>query len=139
MKSVMILALVLCMVTVTAIPAAQLGQPAFTHGVASGDVTSTAAILWTRVDRQASVKVEVWDNPFLTGPKVFQATEPQASSASDFTVKVDAIGLQPDTNYYYRFRHGDDGLKATIADAYRLFAGCPRRPKQLPEFLFRPV
>ena len=72
MKSVMILALVLCVVTVTALPAAWSRQPAFTHGVASGDVTSTAAILWTRVDRQASVKVEVWDNPFLAG-RIFQA------------------------------------------------------------------
>lgn len=108
MKSVMILALVLCVVTVTALPAAQPGRPAFTHGVASGDVTSTAAILWTRVDRQTSVKVEVWDNPFLAGPKVFQTTEAQVDSASDFTVKVDVTGLQPDTTYYYRFRHGDE-------------------------------
>src|SRR5215211_4104396 len=108
MKLVMILALVLCVVTVTALPAVQPGQPTFTHGVASGDVTSTSAILWTRVDRRASVKVEVWDDPSLTGQKVFQATEPQTSSAGDFTVKIEATGLQPDTAYYYRFRHGNE-------------------------------
>ena len=108
MKLVMILALVLCVVTVTALPAVQPGQPTFTHGVASGDVTSTSAILWTRVDRRTSVKVEVWDDPSLTGQKVFQATEPQTSSAGDFTVKIEATGLEPDTAYYYRFRHGDE-------------------------------
>jgi alkaline phosphatase D len=104
----MILALVLCVVTVTALPADQPGRPLFTHGVASGDVTSNSSILWTRVDRRTSVKVEVWDDPSLTGPKVFQATEPQTASDDDFTVKIEATGLQPDTTYYYRFRHGDE-------------------------------
>jgi len=60
------------------------------------------------VDRRSSVKVEVWDNPTLTGQKAFQATEPQTSSAVDFTVKIEATGLRPDTTYYYRFRHGDE-------------------------------
>lgn len=108
MKSTMILALILSVVTGTALSADQPGQPVFTDGVASGDVTSTSAILWTRVDRQTSVKVEVWDNPTLTGQKAFQATEPQTSSAVDFTVKIEATGLRPDTTYYYRFRHGDN-------------------------------
>src|SRR5829696_4869212 len=61
------------------------GQPVFTDGVASGDVTSSSAILWTRVDRATSVKLEIWDNPALSGAKAFQATEPQASDANDFT------------------------------------------------------
>ncbi len=108
MKTSVIIALVLSVVTGTALSNNQPGQPVFTHGVASGDVTSTSAILWTRVDRQTSVKVEVWDNATLTGPKVFQATEPQTSSAGDFTVKIEATGLSPDTTYYYRFRHGDE-------------------------------
>ncbi len=66
MKSTTILALILSVLTGTALSADQPGQPVFTHGVASGDVTSTSAILWTRVDRRTSVKVEVWDNPTLT-------------------------------------------------------------------------
>jgi len=83
------------------------GHPVFTHGVASGDVTSTSAILWTRVDRRTSVKVEVWDNPDLAGPKAFEETRAQTSAENDFTVEFDATGLTPATTYYYRFRHGD--------------------------------
>jgi alkaline phosphatase D len=106
--SAVVLALALGAVGSPAGAVDQPGQPVFTHGVASGDVTSTSAILWTRVDRRTSVKVEVWDNAGLTGPKAFQQTEPQTSAGSDFTVKIDATGLTPDTTYYYRFRHGDE-------------------------------
>jgi len=31
----------------------------FTHGVASGDVTQSSAVLWTRIDEEAPIKVEV--------------------------------------------------------------------------------
>jgi alkaline phosphatase D len=102
------LAFALAVVASPALAANPPGQPVFTHGVASGDVTSTGAVLWTRVDRQTFVKVEVWDNPGLAGQKAFQATEPQTSSTDDFTVRIDATGLTPDTTYYYRFRHGEE-------------------------------
>ena len=96
------------------------GEPVFTHGVASGDVTSTSAMLWTRVDRVTTLKLEVWNNPNLTGQKVFQATV-SSSLEHDFTVKVDATGLEPDTKYYFRFRHdetfGDVGTFRTAPDA----------------------
>jgi phosphodiesterase/alkaline phosphatase D-like protein len=96
------------------------GVPVFTHGVASGDVTQSAAILWTRVDRETSVKVEVWDNPELKGKKAFQQTVPQTSAASDFTVKVDATGLAPDTSYWFRWKHDDfDGLAYSEVGSFR--------------------
>lgn len=111
----MIFALLLSLVTGTTLTAYQAGQPVFTDGVASGDVTSTSAILWTRVDRQTSVKVEVWDNPALSSQKAFQATVPQTSSTGDFTVKIEATGLSPNTTYYYRFRHGNEEGAAVSA------------------------
>jgi alkaline phosphatase D len=96
------------------------GVPVFTDGVASGDVTSTSAILWTRVDRDASVKVEVWSNPQLHGKKAFQQTISHPSAAHDFTVKVDATGLLPDTAYSYRFKHDDgDGQSFSEVGAFR--------------------
>jgi alkaline phosphatase D len=96
------------------------GVPTFTDGVASGDVTATSAILWTRIDRETNVKVEVWDNPELKGMKAFQQTVPQASAAHDFTVKVDATGLSPGTFYYYRFKHDDtDGASFSDIGTFR--------------------
>jgi alkaline phosphatase D len=96
------------------------GVPVFTDGVASGDVTASSAILWTRIDRDATVKVEVWNNPQLQGMKAFQQTVPHASAAHDFTVKVDATGLSPGTVYYYRFKHDDtDGASFSDIGTFR--------------------
>ena len=96
-----------------AIPASTGAATAtFTDGVASGDVTSTRAILWTRVDRaDANLKVEVWPNAScLVGQKAFQKSNIRSSAANDFTVKVDALGLQPGTEYCFRFRRGDESF-----------------------------
>lgn len=86
----------------------------FTQGVASGDVTSTSAILWTRVASGGQAKVEVWDNPGLTGKKAFQRNMPSTSAGSDFTVKIDATGLSPNTTFYYRFKH-DTGTTTELS------------------------
>ncbi len=85
--------------------AAPRSQPVFEHGVASGDVTSSTAVLWTRVDRRAKVKVEVYDNPRLHGRKVFKA-KVKATATKDFTAKATARGLEPNTAYYYQWRRG---------------------------------
>ena len=96
------------------------GPPVFTDGVASGDVTSSSAILWTRIDRNTSVKVEVWNNPQLKGKKAFQKTVPQVSGERDFTVKIDATGLAPNTAYSYRFKHDDaDGASFSEVGTFR--------------------
>jgi alkaline phosphatase D len=88
-----------CALTVPAVA----GAVQFTDGVASGDVTSTRAILWTRVDVADNIKVEIFNNAALQAPKVFQG-QFKTSAARDFTVKIDATGLQPNTQYWYRFK-----------------------------------
>src|SRR6266576_995191 len=75
---------------------ATAGAISFTDGVASGDVTSTRAILWTRVDTADNIKVEIFDNAALHPPKVFQG-QFKTSAARDNTVKIDATGLTPGT------------------------------------------
>ena len=96
------------------------GVPVFTSGVASGDVTRTSAILWTRIDRDTNVKVEVWSNPALAGKKAFQQTVPHASAAHDFTVKIDATNLNPATSYFFRFKHDDfDGASFSDVGTFR--------------------
>jgi len=79
----------------------------FAHGVASGDPLFDRVILWTRVStfspKQASVDVRytVATDPAFTN--IVSQGVVQTSAAADFTVKVDASGLSPNTSYYYRF------------------------------------
>lgn len=85
-------------------------QADFLHGVASGDPLQDKVILWTRltpVDLSARLKV-TWeiatDNQFKQNLKMGMV---ETTKTDDFTVKVDAIGLQANTIYYYRFRFGN--------------------------------
>jgi phosphodiesterase/alkaline phosphatase D-like protein len=86
---------------------AQAGAVTFTDGVASGDVTSTRAVLWTRVDTATNIKVEGWTNASLSGPKAF-ISKFKTSAARDYTVKIDQGGLAPNTQYWYRFKKDED-------------------------------
>ena len=78
----------------------------FTHGVASGDPLSDRVILWTRViPQEAGNALTVYwhvatDQAFA---HVVASGQTSASEASDYTIKVDATGLQPNRRYFYRF------------------------------------
>ncbi|WP_347019605.1 alkaline phosphatase D family protein [Acinetobacter calcoaceticus] len=85
-------------------------QADFLHGVASGDPLQDKVILWTRltpVDLGTRLKV-TWeiatDNQFKQNLKTGMV---ETTKTDDFTVKVDATGLQANTIYYYRFRFGN--------------------------------
>jgi alkaline phosphatase D len=86
---------------------AQVTNPVFRHGVASGDPLSDRVILWTRVTPAAgaaaqSVSWELARDEKFT--RVVTRGELQTGAARDFTVKVDAVGLEAGTTYYYRFQ-----------------------------------
>jgi alkaline phosphatase D len=83
----------------------------FLHGVASGDPLSDRVILWTRLtvaSTTAEIPVE-WE---LSGEATFDSIVAKGVAATgsdrDFTVKVDATGLTPGTQYFYRFRAYSD-------------------------------
>ena len=84
-------------------------QYPFYHGVASGDATHEAVVLWTRLS------FEDEQEPFAAFGTVEVATdtafadivlsEPvQSQAALDWCVKADVGGLEPDSWYFYRFR-----------------------------------
>ncbi len=81
----------------------------FQHGVASGDPLSDRVILWTRVtpavrsksDDGIEVRYVIATDPRLK--RVVLRGTTATHSSRDYTVNVDAIGLRPDTTYYYRF------------------------------------
>lgn len=79
----------------------------FYHGVASGDPTADAVIIWTRVTpRDADTSISVrWAVALDTGlTQVVAQGTTKASLASDFTVKIDVVGLQSNTVFYYAFQ-----------------------------------
>lgn len=81
----------------------------FKHGVASGDPTATAVILWTRVTPSENGKIKVvWeiatDSNFTN---IISNGETLTNSDRDYTVKVDAQNLSANTQYFYRFISND--------------------------------
>jgi len=83
----------------------------FLHGVASGDPLSDRVILWTRVtpdrDSGEDVSVSVTVASDLAMQQTVASYTATASASSDYCVKQDATGLQPDRWYYYQFSVGD--------------------------------
>ncbi|MEU5184652.1 alkaline phosphatase D family protein [Streptomyces longwoodensis] len=90
--------------------------PAFLHGVASGDPLPDGILLWTRVTPTAAATpgsgtgpdtevewVIALDKALTT---VVAKGSVTATAASDHTVKADVRGLQPATDYWFRFSAG---------------------------------
>ncbi len=112
------------------------GNP-FSLGVASGDPTPDAVILWTRLapdalaadgaggmpEEKADVVWEVAsDAAFVSvvGTGVFTTTPAHGHSAH-----VDATGLEPGTAYHYRFRYAD--WTSPVGRTRTLPSGSPER------------
>ena len=77
----------------------------FNHGVASGDPTQDAIILWTRISPEQDGNIKVtWqvatDEAFSN---ITHSGETLTNQERDYTVKIDAVNLHNDTQYFYRF------------------------------------
>lgn len=83
-------------------------QAPFLHGVASGDPLTDRVILWTRVTPpqnwtgSIAVTWQVASDPQFT--QIVASGNTSTDASRDYTVKVDAAGLQPNRWYYYRFQ-----------------------------------
>lgn len=92
----------------------------FDHGVASGDPLPNRVILWTRVTIRSAlppvktVQVDVSWEVSLTGDmkQVVSSGATTTNGNLDWTVKVDAGGLQPGTTYYYQF--ASEGMLSVV-------------------------
>lgn len=110
------------------------GEGPFRHGVASGDPLADRVILWTRVSPEASgllasIRVDWWIAQDPEAKRVVAGGFLHALPERDFTVKIDAAGLEPGRDYYYGFvvdgiaspvgrtktLAGDDAAKARLA------------------------
>src|SRR5688500_497259 len=76
----------------------------FYHGVASGDPLTDRVILSTRITSQNPSEAVGWQIATdTTISTIVNFGSENTDAGSDFTVKVDATGLQANTWYYYRF------------------------------------
>jgi len=82
-----------------------LPGPVFRHGVASGDPLQRQVILWTRVTPESEQPVAVLCRVARDArmSRVVSEYRLLATSRTDFTVKLDAGGLEPGKTYYYQF------------------------------------
>ncbi|MGW1723726.1 alkaline phosphatase D family protein [Streptomyces sp. NPDC002306] len=103
-----------------ALPARAAAEaPAFLHGVASGDPLPDGILLWTRVTPvseaipgsglgpDTEVSWTVAKDKALTN--VVARGSLTATAATDHTVKADIRGLEPATDYWFRFSAGGTG------------------------------
>jgi len=83
----------------------------FKHGIASGDPRANSVILWTRVTQKNSDAGEMvlsWEMSDAADFTVLASSgQTTTSAARDWTVKVEASGLEAGQNYFYRFRSGE--------------------------------
>jgi alkaline phosphatase D len=77
----------------------------FYHGVASGDPTPNAIVIWTRVTGDDAGPVSgTWRMALDTNfTSVVQSGTFTADSTTDYCVKIDVTGLQSNTWYFYEF------------------------------------
>ena len=70
-----------------------------THGVAVGDVHANRAVIWSRTDRAAVMRVRLRAH----GVETLQR-ETTVTAEHDYTGKIAVHGLKPDTLYEYQVR-----------------------------------
>jgi alkaline phosphatase D len=79
-----------------------------THGVASGDVTATSAVVWGRCDGPAALRVRL-----RAADGAERSAEALGAADHDFTAKVRFDALAPDTAYHYEAACARDGAPQT--------------------------
>jgi alkaline phosphatase D len=88
-----------------AVVASDARRPLIANGVSSGDVTSTAAVIWSRTNRPARMIVEISATEEFK--KFKRVVGPEALDHRDFTAKIDLLGLAPGEDHFYRVRFQD--------------------------------
>jgi alkaline phosphatase D len=112
----------------------------FLHGVASGDVTSDAVVLWTRLtvdDTGTAARDEAhvvdWSISRSETANVVQSGTVPVGPASDHCLHVEVDGLQPATDYVYAFEHAGSRAEGRVrtlperADHLRFVVVCCSR------------
>lgn len=96
---------------------AGIGTYRFPQGLSSGDPGADSGVFWTRVVRVDGVEgdipvtLEISLTPLretVGSFRLFQQIQLVAKQANDYIIHHKLTGLEPDTNYYFRFVAGGD-------------------------------
>jgi alkaline phosphatase D len=105
-------------------------RPAIPYGVASGDITSAAAVLWSRSDRPARLLVEYATTESFRHAR--RLVGPAALAESDFTVKIDLTDLPAGQQVFYRVTFQDLAHPESMsAPALGSFRTAPRHRRDI--------
>ena len=88
-----------------AVVLAESARPKFTHGLQSGDVSSSGGLVWARADRPSRLMLEVATTESFSNARTMMG--PAALEASDFAVKMPLSGLPAGQDIFYRARFQD--------------------------------
>jgi alkaline phosphatase D len=95
--------IVLVLSTLISLPSSTFAQSSgdffLTQGIASGDVTSNSAIVWSRVNRDAEMNVQYDSDQKFSHP---ESRKTLVNHTTDFTGHIKIEGLVSNTLYYYR-------------------------------------
>lgn len=95
----------LAQVWAPAIVTSDTARPNIPYGVASGDITSGSAIVWSRTDRPARMIVDYDTTESFRNPKRLISRD--VSDASDYTARVNLTYLPPNQQIFYRVTFED--------------------------------
>ena len=102
--------------------------PKITHGVSSGDVTASSAVIWSRGDQLATMNVRV--QPATASATDARVVSIAAVQDTDFTARVTLDGLSPDTIYRYDVWFEAEGSRSEHASG--LFRTAPAPDQDRP-------
>jgi alkaline phosphatase D len=86
--------------TAPALVTSDSARPSIPYGVASGDVSSETAIIWSRSNKPSRMLVEYATTDSFTNAR--QVPGPAALAVSDFTARVELTGLPAGQDIFYR-------------------------------------
>ncbi len=116
--------------TAPALVTADSARPSIPYGVASGDVTSDAATIWSRTNKPSRMLVEYTTTDSFTNAQ--RAQGPAALTVSDFTARAELTDLPAGQEIFYRVMFQDlADLKTLSAPVLGHFRTAPAQRRDI--------
>jgi alkaline phosphatase D len=110
---------------------ASTARPQVTHGVASGDVTSNSAVIWSRSNQSARMTIE-WSTVEHFGGDLRRVVGPVVGPETDFTGKVTLSRLPAGRRLFFRVRfEGRGGARDVGESETGQLATAAREPREV--------